>query len=58
MRPTGVTEVWRATNLEDKELCERNYKGVLSRTFVPGLPNPRAEGAVRPVLNHYLEMME
>jgi Rieske 2Fe-2S family protein len=53
-----VVEVWRATNLEDKELCERNYKGVLSRMFVPGPLNPRAEGAVRPVLDHYLQMME
>jgi Rieske 2Fe-2S family protein len=53
-----VTEVWRATNAEDKELCERNYQGVLSRKFVPGPLNPRAEGAIRPVLNAYLELME
>jgi Rieske 2Fe-2S family protein len=52
-----VAEVWRATNAEDKELCERNYRGVLSRTFVPGPLNPRAEGAVRPVLDLYLKMM-
>jgi len=52
-----VAAVWRATNMEDKELCERNYKGVLSRAFVPGPLNPRAEGAVRPVLDHYLHMM-
>jgi Rieske 2Fe-2S family protein len=52
-----VAEVWRATNAEDKELCQRAYQGVLSRTFVPGPLNPRAEGAVRPVLDHYLQMM-
>ena len=52
-----VVEVWRATNAEDKDLCERNYKGVLSRTFEPGPLNPRAEGAIRPVLDHYLAMM-
>jgi len=55
--PERVTEVWRATNAEDKELCERNYKGVLSRRFVPGPLNPRAEGAIRPVLDAYLELM-
>ncbi|MBE2274941.1 MAG: aromatic ring-hydroxylating dioxygenase subunit alpha [Rhodobacteraceae bacterium] len=53
-----VAEVWRATNAEDKQLCERNYKGVLSRTFVPGPLNPRAEGALRPVLDVYLRMMD
>ncbi len=53
-----VAEVWRATNAEDKQLCERNYKGVLSRTFVPGPLNPRAEGALRPVLDIYLKMMD
>ncbi|MGO4317883.1 aromatic ring-hydroxylating oxygenase subunit alpha [Agrobacterium sp. MCAB5] len=46
-----VIEVWRATNAEDKELCERNYKGVLSRKFQPGPLNPLAEGAVRPALD-------
>lgn len=56
-QPDSVTEVWRATNAEDKELCERNYKGVLSRRFVPGPLNPRAEGAIRPVLDAYLELM-
>ena len=46
-----VVEVWRATNAEDKELCERNYKGIQSRRFVPGPLSPRAEGAVRPALD-------
>ena len=53
-----VVEVWRATNAEDKELCERNYKGIQSRRFVPGPLNPRAEGAVRPALDLNLKMME
>jgi Rieske 2Fe-2S family protein len=52
-----VTEVWQATNAEDKELCERNYRGVMSRTYVPGPLNPRAEGAIRPVLDAYLDLM-
>jgi len=56
--PERVAEVWRATNREDKELCERNYKGVLSRTFTPGPLNPRAEGALRPVLDLYLQLIE
>ena len=53
-----VVEVWRATNAEDKELCERNYKGIQSRRFVPGPLSPRAEGAVRPALDLNLKMME
>jgi Rieske 2Fe-2S family protein len=53
-----VVEVWRATNAEDKELCERNYRGVMSRWFKPGPLNPRAEGAIRPILDHYLQLMD
>lgn len=53
-----VAAVWRATNAEDKVLCERNFRGVLSRTFTPGPLNPRAEGALRPVLDAYLDLME
>lgn len=49
--PDTVAEVWRATNAEDKELCERNYRGVLSRKFKSGPLNPLAEGAVRPALD-------
>jgi phenylpropionate dioxygenase-like ring-hydroxylating dioxygenase large terminal subunit len=52
-----VTEVWRATNAQDKELCERNYRGVVSRNFVPGPLNPKAEGAIRHALDYYLELM-
>lgn len=46
-----VTEVWQATNAEDKELCERNYRGVKSRVFEPGPLNPLAEGGLRSALD-------
>jgi len=52
-----VTEVWRATNAEDKELCERNYSGVTSRRYRPGPLNPLAEGAIRPALDLIDEML-
>lgn len=52
-----VTEVWRATNAEDKELCERNYRGVRSKKFIPGPLNPLAEGGIRPALDLISSMM-
>jgi Rieske 2Fe-2S family protein len=52
-----LTEVWRATNLEDKSLCEHAYIGVKSRRFVPGPLNPKSESAIPSALNVYLAMM-
>lgn len=53
-----VCEVWRATNAEDKALCERNYKGVMSRRYLPGPLHPGAEGALAPVLHFIQELMQ
>jgi Rieske 2Fe-2S family protein len=54
---TDVTEVWRRTNAEDIALCENAYRGMRSRRYVPGPLHPRREGAVRPALETYLQMM-
>jgi Rieske 2Fe-2S family protein len=53
----ALTDVWRVTNREDQALCEGNYAGVKSRRFIPGPLNPKTEGALRPALNVYLELM-
>jgi phenylpropionate dioxygenase-like ring-hydroxylating dioxygenase large terminal subunit len=53
----ALTEVWKATNRQDQMLCEGNYAGVKSRRFMPGPLNPKTEGALRPALNIYLELM-
>jgi Rieske 2Fe-2S family protein len=52
-----VTEIWRRTNLEDIALCENAYRGVCSRRYLPGPLHPRREGAIRPALDSYLELM-
>lgn len=53
-----VTEVWQATNAEDKVLCERNYRGVTSRAYRPGPLHPSAEGALAPTLRFIQDMMQ
>lgn len=53
----AVTEVWRRTNSEDIALCENAYRGVRSRRYTPGPLHPRREGAIRPTLDTYLELM-
>jgi Rieske 2Fe-2S family protein len=52
-----VAEVWRLTNLEDISLCESSYRGVCSRHYVPGPLHPQREGAIRPALDTYLDLM-
>lgn len=52
-----VTELWRRTNSEDIALCETSYRGVCSRRYTPGPLHPKREGAIRPALDTYLELM-
>jgi Rieske 2Fe-2S family protein len=53
----AVTALWRCTNAEDIALCESAYRGVCSRRYVPGPLHPRREGAIRPALDTYLQLM-
>lgn len=54
---TKLTEVWRATNMEDKFLCEGAMKGVRSRRFEPGPLNPKSESAIPSAVRVYLALM-
>jgi Rieske 2Fe-2S family protein len=45
-----LTEVWRATNEQDKELAENNHRGVASRAYEPGPYAPTEF-----MLNHFSE---
>jgi Rieske 2Fe-2S family protein len=53
-----VVAVWRATNGEDIALCEAAYRGVLSRSFVPGPLHDKRESAIPAALRTYMEMMK
>ncbi len=53
----AVTEVWRRTNAEDIALCQNAYRGVSSRRYTPGPLHPWREGAIRPALDTYLDLM-
>lgn len=55
--PIELTRVWRSTNVQDIELCERTQAGVTSRSFEPGPLHPTRESAVRSALDTYLELM-
>jgi len=35
-----LTEVWQATNDQDRVLAENNHRGIRSRAYVPGLYAP------------------
>lgn len=52
-----LTEVWRATNRQDIELCQATYKGVRSRRFVSGPLHATREAAIRSALETYKSMM-
>lgn len=52
-----LTEVWLATNLQDRALSEHNQQGIDSPAFVPGPYSPVAEGGVQAFIDWYLNEM-
>lgn len=52
-----LTEVWRATNRQDVELCQAAYRGVRSKRFVSGPLHATREAAIRSALVTYADMM-
>ena len=42
----GLTELWTKTNLQDRDLCENNQRGVNSLGYVPGPYSEEAEALV------------
>ena len=43
---TRLTEVWEATNDEDRRIVEENQQGINSPGYVPGPSSPVQEGGV------------
>jgi Rieske 2Fe-2S family protein len=53
----GVIKLWRIVNRQDIGLSENAYKGVRSRSFMPGPLHDTQEAAVTGALQIYLDMM-
>ncbi|MCC5999594.1 MAG: aromatic ring-hydroxylating dioxygenase subunit alpha [Pararhodobacter sp.] len=52
-----LTEVWLATNDEDRQVVEENQKGILSPAYVPGPYSPVHEEGVIQFVNWYCAVM-
>jgi Rieske 2Fe-2S family protein len=53
-----LTEVWVATNDQDRRIVEENQRGVSSPAFEPGPYNPKQEGGVMQFVEWYAAAME
>lgn len=53
-----LTEVWIATNDEDREIVETNQQGILSPGYVPGPYSPNQESGVIQFVDWYATWLE
>jgi Rieske 2Fe-2S family protein len=53
-----LTEVWIATNDQDRRIVEENQLGVASPAFEPGLYNPKHEGGVVQFVDWYAAALQ
>ncbi len=53
-----LTEVWTATNNEDREVVETNQRGVASPAYVPGPYSPIQESGVTQFVDWYAHWLE
>ena len=53
-----LTEVWIATNDEDREIVETNQKGILSPAYGPGPYSPGQESGVSQFVDWYAETLQ
>lgn len=53
-----LTEVWIATNDEDREIVETNQQGILSPAYVPGPYSPNQESGVIQFIDWYATWLE
>jgi Rieske 2Fe-2S family protein len=53
-----LTEVWRATNDQDRRIVEENQLGVASPAFEPGPYNAQHEGGVVQFVDWYAHALE
>ncbi len=49
----ALTRVWRSTSEQDRELCENNYAGIVSRGYRPGPFSPIVETSVETFVRWY-----
>jgi stachydrine N-demethylase len=52
-----LTEVWIATNDEDREIVETNAMGIMSPAYVPGPYSPDWESGVIQFIGWYAEVL-
>ena len=53
-----LTEVWIATNDEDREIVENNQLGILSPAYTPGPYSPGQESGVTQFVDWYAAWLE
>jgi Rieske 2Fe-2S family protein len=53
-----LTELWTKTNLQDRDLCETNQRGVNSIGYLPGPYNEQAEALVIRFIDWYCDEAE
>ena len=51
----NLTELWTKTNLQDRDLCENNQRGVNSLGYVPGPYSEEAEALVMRFVDWYCD---
>jgi Rieske 2Fe-2S family protein len=54
----GLTELWTKTNLQDRDLCETNQRGVNSLGYIPGPYNQETETLVMRFVDWYCSEAE
>ncbi|WP_343315776.1 aromatic ring-hydroxylating dioxygenase subunit alpha [Brucella sp. BE17] len=52
-----LTEVWIATNDEDREIVETNQEGILSPAYIPGPYSPNQESGVIQFIDWYADRL-
>jgi Rieske 2Fe-2S family protein len=52
-----LTEVWLATNDEDRRIVEENQQGILSPGYLPGPYSPVQEGGVNQFVDWYCQTL-
>lgn len=53
-----LTEVWLATNDEDREIVETNQRGIFSPAYVPGPYSPNQESGLAQFVDWYANRLE
>ena len=57
MASTRLTEVWEATNDEDRRVVEENQIGISSPAYEPGPYSPKQESGVIQFVDWYVQCL-